>query len=437
MRPAVVLERNAALAIRVLLIGLLATGAIYTFRALQPIVLPFMFALLLTALLSPAVDWLGQRMRRGFAVALIIAGFLLFIFGTLAYIIPTLVGQASDAVQQVEGGLEKLPDVASSFGLNAKETQELIASLTQRLRENLGGISSAVSSSALTIASATIAAAFGAFLTFVLLVYLLIDGRAFWAGGVRLIDADRRAGVMASGLRAWKALVVFIRSQVVVAAIDAVGMALGLFIFGVPLILPLAVLTFILSFIPYIGATLSGLIVALVALSTQGVGAMVGVLVVAGIVQFLEGNLVYPLLVGRSLRLHPITVLLAIGVGSAILGILGAFFATPVLATAAAAAGLLPDFDTGEPSAVVQEADAPPPDAALSPRVRCSAKPATMPSYAEPSPRIPRSDHRAQPGLGRVVQLRGPAHRPGAPHGCGVLHGLSHRRVCCARAQHR
>ncbi len=395
VRPAVVLERHAALAIRVLLVGLLATGAVYAFRALQSIVLPLLFALFLTALLAPVVDRLARHMRRGFAVAVVIAAFLLFVFGTLAYVIPALVGQASDAVKQVEGGLNKLPSVASSVGLDAKETQELFATLSQRLRENLGAISSAVSSSALTIASATIAAAFGAFLTFVLLVYLLIDGRGFWNGGVRLIDADRRSGVMEAGLRAWEALVVFVRSQVVVALIDAIGIAIGLFIFGVPLVLPLGVLTFILSFIPYIGATLSGLIVALVALSTQGVGAMVGVLGVAVVVQLIEGNLVYPLLVGRSLRLHPITVLLAVGLGSAALGILGAFFATPLLATVAAAAGLLPDFEivnkdlAAEPTAGVD----PPPDAAADAVLTADRHgltiPARMSSHAQRSPRVP------------------------------------------------
>lgn len=358
VRPAVVLERHAALAIRVLLIGLLATGAVYAFRALQSIVLPLLFAMFLTALLAPGVDRLARHMRRGFAVALVMAGFLVFIFGTLAYVLPALGGQASDAVQQVQGGLDKLPDVAGSFGLNARETQDLVESLAQRLRDNLGQISTAVSSSALTIAGATIAAAFGAFLTFVLLVYLLIDGKGFWSGGVRLIDADRREGVMAAGLRAWEALVIFTRSQVVVALIDAIGIALGLFLFGVPLVLPLGVLTFILSFIPYIGATLSGLIVALVALSTQGLGAMLGVLGVAIVVQLVEGNLIYPLLVGRRLRLHPITVLLAVGIGSAVLGILGAFFATPLLATVAAAAGLLPDYESTDPVApVVKQAD--------------------------------------------------------------------------------
>lgn len=380
MRPAAVLDRHANLAFRILLVGLLAAGGIYAFQALASIVLPLLFALFLTALLSPIVDSLARHMRRGFAVALVIAAFLVLIFGTLAYVIPALFDQAADAVKQVENGLTKLPEVASTVGLDARETQDLFETVADRLRNNLGGISSAVSSSALTIASATVAAAFGAFLTLVLMVYLLVDGRAFWDGGVRLLDADRRPATQAGGLRAWRALVIFTRSQVAVAAFDAVGIALGLLLIGVPLVLPLAVLTFILSFIPYLGATLSGMIVALVALSTVGVGAMVAVIAVAIFVQFLEGNIFYPLVVGRSLRLHPITVLLAVGVGSALLGILGAFFATPILATVAAAAGLLPDLDADEDtSRVVQEADEAGDPPAGPPALTSAAEPPSAP----------------------------------------------------------
>ncbi|MDO9355951.1 MAG: AI-2E family transporter [Solirubrobacteraceae bacterium] len=343
MRPAVVLERHASLAIRILIVGLLIVGGVYAFHALQSIILPLAFALLLTALLSPLVDVLERKMRRGIAVSVVVLGFLLFVFGSLAFIVPALFDQASQAVAQIEKGITQLPEVAGTIGLDAKQTQELLESTSERIRDNLGGISAAASSSALTIASVTISIGFGAFLAFVLLVYLLIDGRGFWDGAIRLLDADRRARAHQSGVRAWHALRVFIRSQVFVAAFDAVGIALGLFALGVPLVLPLGVLTFILSFVPYIGATISGLLVALVALSTVGPGAMIGILAIAIVVQMVEGHLVYPLLVGRSLRLHPVTVLVAVGTGSAVLGILGAFFATPLLATVAAAAGLLPD----------------------------------------------------------------------------------------------
>lgn len=348
MRPAVVLERQATLAIRVLLVGALFAAAVVAFRALQTIVLPFLFALIFTALLAPLVQVVGRHVRHGLAVTLVLTGFLAVLFGTLAYVIPTLFSQAADAVVQLERGIEELPELAGAVGLSANETQEYLATLSERLQENLGAISSAVSTGAFTIASVTVAIGFGMFLALVLLVYLLIDGKGFWDGAIRLLDADRREEARLRGLRAWHALVVFVRSQVIVALFDAIGIAIGLWLLGIPLVLPLAVLTFFLCFIPFVGATLSGLIVALVALSSGGPGAMLAILAIAGLVQFVEGNVVYPLLVGRNLRLHPITVLLAVGVGTALLGVLGAFFATPILATVAAAAGFLPDPMTDE-----------------------------------------------------------------------------------------
>lgn len=351
MRPAVVLERNANLALRVLLIGGLVAGAVVAFQILQPILLPLLFALLFTALLAPLVEVCGRHMRHGLSVTLVLTTFLVVVLGTLGYVIPTLFAQASDAVLQLEQGIEEIPRVARGIGLDAEETQNLLATMADRLQENLGSISSAVSTGALTIATATVSIGFGMFLAFVLLVYLLLDGRGFWQGALRLLDAHQRPAALRSGVRAWHALVVFVRSQVIVALIDTIGIAIGLLVLGVPLVLPLAVLTFFLCFIPYVGATVSGIIVALVALSTVGPGAMVAIIVIAGIVQFVEGNVVYPLLVGRSLQLHPITVLLAVGTGAALLGILGAFFATPLLATVAAAGGFLPDPMTDEDQA--------------------------------------------------------------------------------------
>lgn len=322
-------------------------GLVYAFRALEGIILPLLFAMLLTALLSPVVDRLAGHMRRGFAVTLVIAVFVGVIAGSIAYIVPALFGQASQAVEQVQKGLTQVPN-AGDFGLDSQQTHDLFKSITDKLKDNAGGIGAAVGSSAITIASVTISVAFGAFLMFVLLIYFLIDGRGFWDGAVRLLPVDRRSRVTRSATRSWHALVVFIRSQVIVAAFDAAGITVGLLALGVPLVLPLGTLTFILSFVPYIGATVSGIIIALVALSTQGTGTMIAIMAIAFAVQMIEGHLIYPVLVGRNLRLHPITVLLAVGVGSSILGILGAFFATPVLATVAAAAGFLPDPMTDE-----------------------------------------------------------------------------------------
>lgn len=358
MQPANAPQRWALISLQFLAIA----GGLYVgvlgFRALAPILLPLLFALLLTALLAPGVLWLVRhRIPHAAAVVLVISAFLLFVIGGLSWIVPTILDQAGRAASQAQDGLSRLPELLRDLGVRSSDT--VIRDATEQAKENLGDIGSSVSSSALSVAAASVGALFGAFLTFVLLTYLLWDGEGFWHGAVRLLAPERREGVLLAGRRSAHALVTFVRSQVVVAAFDAVGIAIGLLVLGVPLVLPLAVLTFVLSFIPYVGATLSGLLIALVALSTQGPAAMIGIILIAMLVQFIEGHVVYPLLIGRNLKLHPITVLLAVGLGSATLGILGAFFATPLLAAVAAAAGLLPDqLDEAEFVATQHEVEA-------------------------------------------------------------------------------
>jgi predicted PurR-regulated permease PerM len=181
-----------------------------------------------------------------------------------------------------------------------------------------------------------------------MLIYVLSDGQGFWRGLVRFAPRERRSAWDAAGHRAWVSLTRFVRSQVLVAFIDGVGIGVGLWILGVPLALPLAILTFVLAFLPYIGAVLAGIAAALVALATQGVDAMVGAIVLTLIVQQLEGNVLYPLLIGRSVSLHPLTVVLGVGAGGALLGIAGSFLATPVIAAVGAAAGWI-DLDGDDP----------------------------------------------------------------------------------------
>ncbi|MEH3055385.1 MAG: AI-2E family transporter [Patulibacter minatonensis] len=358
MQPANALQRGALISLQFLAIAAALYVGVLGFHALSPIVLPLLFSLLLTALLAPGVLWLGRyKVPHPIAVVIVIGAFLLFVVGGISWIVPTILDQAGRAASQAQDGLARLPDLLRDLGIRSSDT--VIHDATERAKENLGEIGGSISSSAFSVAAASVSVLFGAFLTFVLLTYLLWDGEGFWHGAVRLLSPDRREGVLLAGRRSAHALITFVRSQVVVAAFDAIGIAIGLVVLGVPLVLPLAVLTFVLSFIPYVGATLSGLLIALVALSTQGPAAMVAIILIAMLVQFVEGHVVYPLLIGRNLKLHPITVLLAVGLGSASLGILGAFFATPILAGVAAAAGLLPDqLDEAELAATQQEMEA-------------------------------------------------------------------------------
>ncbi len=128
----------------------------------------------------------------------------------------------------------------------------------------------------------------------------------------------------------------FLRAQALVGAVDAVAIGAGLVILGIPLAVPLSILTFFGAFIPIIGATVTGILAALVALVSDG---LTDALIVAGIVlvvQQLEGNVLQPALVGHTLDLHPVVVLLAVTAGGSLFGIVGAFLAVPLVAVAAA-----------------------------------------------------------------------------------------------------
>ena len=126
----------------------------------------------------------------------------------------------------------------------------------------------------------------------------------------------------------------YVRGTASVAFVDAVGIGIGLWILGVPLALPLAVLVFLLAFIPIVGATLAGILAALVALVANG---WVNALFVVGLIVLvnqLEGNFLQPVLMGRSMKLHSFVILIALTVGTVLGGIVGAVLAVPITAVA-------------------------------------------------------------------------------------------------------
>jgi predicted PurR-regulated permease PerM len=198
------------------------------------------------------------------------------------------------------------------------------------------------------------------------LAFLFVkDGDRFlpWLHRVAGPRAGGHLGVVLS--RVWGTLGGFIRAQVLVSLIDAVLIGIGLLIVGVPLALPLAVLTFLGGFVPVVGAVVAGALAVLVALVSNGFTAAMIVLGIVLLVQQLEGNVLQPILQGRSLQLHAAVVLLAVTAGSSLYGIAGAFLAVPVTAAAATVLRyLFEQADRASPDAVPDpEAPEPRPDA--------------------------------------------------------------------------
>lgn len=337
------LERLSLVALRVGVIGVVGYGLLLVWGKLQFILLPFFVAVLLAALLMPVAAYLHTKLRFPRFLSAIVTVLLLIgaVVGLLTLVAPDIVKQAEDISDQVEQGIKELPNVLHDLGVKDEDIQKYTEDLTQKLQDSLGQIGGQLGTGVISAAQGVVNVAASVFLAVMMLIYLLIDGTGFWRGFLRFAPADRRRSWHDGGRRAWTAIGQYVRSQVLVAAIDGVGVAVGLTIIGVPLAIPLGILTFVLAFIPYVGAIIAGLAAVLVALSTNGVEGAIGAFVVALIVQQIEGNVLYPLLIGRSVRLHPMTVLLGVGAGSALLGIVGAFLATPVIAGVAAAAGWL------------------------------------------------------------------------------------------------
>jgi predicted PurR-regulated permease PerM len=351
------LEGLSLVALRVGIIGLVGYGLLLVWGKLSFILLPFFVAVLLAALLTPVAVVFHDRLRlpRVLSAILTVVLTIALVAGILTLVTPDIVKQAEDIVSQVEAGVEQLPDLLHDLGVKDSDVQSFTKEASAKLQDSLGSIGGKLSTGVITAAQGVANVAASIFLALVMLIYLLVDGTGFWRGFLRFSPADRRVAWHEGGTRAWTALTHYIRSQVLVAIIDGIGIGLGLWILGIPLALPIGVLTFVLAFIPYVGAIVAGLVAMLVALSTDGLGGLLGALVVTILVQQIEGNILYPLLIGRSVKLHPMTVLLGVGAGSALLGITGAFLSTPVIAAVSAGAGWLEDdeeLDGPEPEEI-------------------------------------------------------------------------------------
>jgi predicted PurR-regulated permease PerM len=138
--------------------------------------------------------------------------------------------------------------------------------------------------------------------------------------------------VAALSQKTWSTLSEFIKQQALVGFVDALFIGIGLWILDVPLVVPLAVLTFFGAFIPIIGAFVAGAFAVLVALVDEGFTVALIVFGIVLLVQQIEGNVLQPIIQGRGFNLHAAVVILAVTAGSSLAGIIGAFLSVPVAA---------------------------------------------------------------------------------------------------------
>jgi predicted PurR-regulated permease PerM len=288
-------------------------------------------AVMICALLQPEVELLTHH-----RVPRILAAIIVFVLGMTALVgsawfvaqqvsvnSSALGGQLLDAVATIRNWLVTGPPKMSETQVN-----QLIADLTKTISDNRASLAQGVfatANSALVIFSGTVFCAFAT-------LFLLTDDGGIWRWIVRLFPNESRATVAHAGNVAWRTLIAYMRSTVLLALINALTMVVIMLVAGMPLVVPLGVLLFLGSLIPLIGMLVAGVLVVLVALVTKSlVMALVMALALFLTVQ-LEGNLLNPFILGKAVQIHPLGILMAVTAGTIVGGIFGAFIAVPLVA---------------------------------------------------------------------------------------------------------
>jgi len=298
---------------------------------LKLLVIPLLIALLLTALVWPAFTlMLRHRVPRWLALVVSVLGTLAIISGLLYLAIwqitrewPSVRARTVESVGELRQYL-----IDGPLHLTATQIDDLLAQAWTFLQQQ----AELLWSGALVIGSTVGHVATGALLTLFILLCTLADGGGIWRWVVRLFPSRAREAVDGAGRTGWVTVVTYARTQMFVATIDAIGIGLGAFLLGVPLAIPVAVLVFLGSFIPFVGAVVTGAIAVFLALVYNGPWIALWMLLVVLGVQQLEGHVLQPLMMGAAVKVHPLAVVLVVAGGAMIAGIPGALFAVPLAA---------------------------------------------------------------------------------------------------------
>jgi predicted PurR-regulated permease PerM len=315
---------------RFLVIVLALVVILRTVMFFELLLVPVVVSVLICALVVPATDALATAMPRGVAAMLSLLGVIGVVAGLLILVGQQLANGFDDLATQVSDGIGQIQDWLRTGPLNISQSDldDAVASAQAWITSDNAHLAARLAAVGATLGHVLA----GFFIVLFTTYFLLYQGEQIWAWIVRLFPRAARDLVDGSGRAAWVSLTSFVRATVLVAFVDAVGITLVAVVLKVPLAVPIGVLVFLGSFIPLVGATVSGSVAVLVALVAHG--PLVALFMLIGVigVQQLEAHVLQPFLLGRAVRLHPLAVILVVAAGVVAAGIVGALVAVPLAA---------------------------------------------------------------------------------------------------------
>jgi predicted PurR-regulated permease PerM len=287
----------------------------------------------LAVALTPAVDALQRRglHRRGAAAAVVYLVMIAVIAGLGALFIPTLVSQVNDLVDAAPGYVRDLTHGRGPLGF-LETKYHVVERVQQAVKGNGSGRLAGGATAALDVTRSVVTFVAGVVTILFMTFFMLLEGQAWRDRCIALLPvrAQPRAHRMAGEIA--KTIGGYITGNLLISLIAGFFTTIVLLIVGVPFALALGLLVAILDLIPLAGATLGAIVVTLVAL-TQSVTSAIIVLVWFVVYQQLENHLLQPIVYGRTVKLSPLAILIAVLVGAEVAGVIGALAAIPVAGT--------------------------------------------------------------------------------------------------------
>lgn len=330
------LRSGAAIAWRLLVLGAAIAVTAYVLAYLRIVVLPVIIAVLVSTILRPPTRWLSRhRFSDGAAALTVLLGAIALLATALTMAGAAVARQVSDLADSVQAGVREASDALAEppFNLSRSDIDRYIDNAVDQLSDSSGALTGGVVQGAV-VAGEVIT---GLIITLLLLFFFLKDGPSIWRWVVETFGGRQATHLDELARRSYSALTNYVRGLVLVGAADATMIGAGLAILGVPLVIPLMLLTFLAAFVPLIGAFAAGLAAVLIAFVDGGVVTALIVLALVIAVQQVEGHLLYPIIMGRTIHIHPIAVIIALAIGGITAGIIGVFISVPIVTVAATA----------------------------------------------------------------------------------------------------
>ncbi len=330
--PGAVIRIAADYSWRLIAIGTVVYFGVRLLSRLSEVVIPFIVSILITAVLQPLAERLKRAgLGRGLATVVTIFTALVLLGGLITVVVIRAAQQAPQLGNEINNLLPHIKHwlIHGPLKINPDTVNNLNKTVSNDITKN----SSAIASKALSTGKTVLALLTGLLLAVFSTIFLVYDGDRVWAFLLRGTPARARPGLDAAARAAWTTISYYIRGTLIVALFHGLVVAVTLTILGVPLSFPLAVLVALGSFIPLVGAVVTGVLAVAVAGLSKGLVASIVVVAVLLLDNQIEAHVLQPFVVGRYVRIHPLAVVLSLAAAGILFGLVGAFIAVPVVAT--------------------------------------------------------------------------------------------------------